>query len=351
VWTATEVTLRAFPALCPPQQQIKVASSAAAQAFLYDPDLGARPAPLRNDTVRTPDYRYLATTDSLGFPNPPTWPRRPEIVVLGNSLVTGPGVGIEGQFSTLLARSLGGVGVLDLGLPGGSPAQQLRIYSTYVRPLGPSVVIATLWVASDVDNAAQFKHWLEEGSPPDFTAYRKSFGTTHGRMMPLKAVRDWLSGSYALRALYYGAGALARRGGPQGRVRFADGQTIFLSTRAQTRLAEGTTRPGLDVQEDFIAPLMQLRTDADADGARFVIVLLLSKEEVYGASAFPDVLTTVEAVRGRLHAADLPVLDLYPVFRDQGRSRPPFYKRDIHFNAYGNELVAHALEAWVKEGG
>ncbi len=347
---AGETVLRLFPRLCPPQQQLKIAATAKSVPFVDDPALGARPAPLSHDTVRALDYEYVVQLDSAGFPNREPWPAEPAVVVLGNSLIVGPGVGLEGQFTTLLDEALGGVGVLDLGLAGGSPAQQLAIYHRYAEPLRPGVVVATLWVASDVDNAVQFEHWLEEGSPADFTAYRERFGTTHGGMSALKAIRDLLSGSYLLRAVYYGLAALRGDGGLRGRVTFPAGETIFLSTRAQRHLAEGVARPGFDFATDFIGPLARLRAAVDSAGARFVVVLLPSKEEVYGADAFPAVSTTIAQTRAGLDAARLPLLDLYDTFRRRGESRSPFFKRDIHFTAYGNQLVAEALADWIGEG-
>lgn len=346
-----EALLRANPDLCPPQQQLKLAEAAALHSFVDDPDLGARPVPLLHDVVRTLDFTYAVTLDSLGFPNPMPWPTQPDVAVLGNSLIVGPGVGIGGQFTTLLGRALGGRAVLNLGLPGGSPQQQLRIYSKHGRPLRPKVAIATLWVASDIDNTVQFEHWLDEGSPPDFTAYRRRFGTTHGSFSLLGSVRDVLSESYLLRAMFHVAGGLARPEGLEERVRFPDGETVFLSVRVQRRLARGAARAGFDLQSDLVAPLQQLRAAADSDGTRFVVVLLPSKEETYGADSFPAVLTTVRDVRAGLDAANLPVLDLYDVFRERARGRSAFYKRDIHFNAFGNALVARAIEQWMASAG
>ncbi len=344
----TEVLLRVFPGLCPPQQQLKLAENAGFGGFVDDPDLGARPTPLSHETVRTPDYEYQLRLDSLGFPNPQPWPSRPDAAVLGNSLITGPGVGLDGQFTTLLGRRDGLVerSILNLGLPGGAPEQEARIYARYLRALHPKVVVATLWVASDIDNAVQFKHWLAEGSRADFTSYRETFGTTHEGSRAVNAVRDFLSRSYLLRAIFYEVTALTQDDGIPGRFEFSDGRSLFLSVRAQRRLAAGAGRPGFDLAADFIGPLVRLRAAADSDGASLIVVLLPSKEETYAADAFPAVLATVEEVRAGLRAAGLPVLDLYEVFHHEGRSRPLFYKRDIHFNADGNALVAGAIGRW-----
>ncbi len=345
-----EGLLRAFPAICPVQQQLKLATTVGGVPFVDDPELGARLAADAHEVVRTFDYEYEATTDSVGFPNAMPWPTTPYVVVLGNSLATGPGVGTAGQFTTLLEESLDGGRVLNLGLPGGSPEQELRIFTKYARSLRPRVVIATLWVASDVDNADHFRHWLAEDTPQDFTSYRKSFGTTHGGLAPVKLARDALSRSYLLRAVFYGVEEMAARDGAEGRVRFQDGEEVYLSLRAQRHLAGGAERPGFDLRADFVPPLQRLQDEVEAEGGRFVVALLPSKEEIYGARSFPQVRNTISEVREALDAAALPLLDLYGAFADVGSARPLFYRRDIHFNAAGNRLVADALGEWVREG-
>jgi len=342
-----EVLLRLEPQLCPRQEQLKIAETTGGfDDFVDDPLLGARARGDVDQVEHTLDYSYRVRLDSLGFANAEPWPDSVEVAVLGNSLLFGPGVGLEGQFTTLMERQLGPGSVLNLGLPGGSPIQELRIYSKYAAPRHPRIVIATLWVASDVDNAVQFSHWLSEGSPPGFTAYRMDYPTTHGSFTFLLRVRDLLSRSYLLRAAYYYARSLVRPDSLTGRVRFENGQEVWLSVREERRLARGAQRPGLDVA-DFIAPLLELRARADSAGTRFVVALLPSKEEVYGASTDPDVLNTVREVRTALDAADLPVVDVYPPFRSEGLGRPLFYRRDIHFNQDGNALVARTLLRWI----
>jgi lysophospholipase L1-like esterase len=74
-----------------------------------------------------------------------------------------------------------------------------------------------------------------------------------------------------------------------------------------------------------------------------------SKEELYGAESFPDVLRAVQEVRAELEARHLPVLDLYPVFRELGQERPPFYRVDIHPNELGNQIAADAIAKWIGE--
>ena len=66
------------------------------------PELGALIAPSLHHPIETLDFTYTLRTDHAGFTNPEPWPDHVDVAVLGDSLVVGPGVGIEGQFTTLL---------------------------------------------------------------------------------------------------------------------------------------------------------------------------------------------------------------------------------------------------------
>ena len=74
-----------------------------------------------------------------------------------------------------------------------------------------------------------------------------------------------------------------------------------------------------------------------------------SKEELYGAEVFAPVLRAAQEIKAGLEARGLPFLDLYPVFRELDDPRPPFYRADIHPNAFGNQIVADALAKWIAD--
>ena len=74
-----------------------------------------------------------------------------------------------------------------------------------------------------------------------------------------------------------------------------------------------------------------------------------SKEELYGAEAFPAVLRPVEEVKAELAARQLPILDLYPALRELGLEKSPFYRTDIHLNELGNQIVADAIAGWIED--
>jgi hypothetical protein len=274
-----------------------------------DAELGALLAPSRHDAVTTLDFSYTLQTDHAGFPNPEPWPSHVEVAVLGNSLLIGAGVGMAGQFTSLLEQSLNRPRVLNLGLPGGGTEHELLTYQRYVKPRRPALVIA-IW---------------------HFTT-------------------NQLARSYLLKAAYRGLKTMLGRQQIYERFDFPNGESILLSMRDQNRLALGMDRPDSpDLREVFFRPLERLKAEVEAEQGRFLVLLVPSKEELYGAEAFPAILRPIQEVRAELEARGLPVLDLYPTFRRHGQERPPFYRADMHLNAYGHQLVAAALAKWIED--
>jgi hypothetical protein len=272
-----------------------------------------------------------------------------DVAILGNSLAEGPGVGLEGEFSTRLAQRLGGAAVLDLAIGGGAPEHQLRIYRRYLRTLRPRVVVSTLWVASDLDNALNFHNWLASDQHSDFWTFRSgaeadSMGRGAGR-----EVREFLKRHVRLiDAIVTARIAWPRRGKYTEIMAFPNGDTVYLSGHLQERLALGLRRSGLPtLPEVFFGPLALLKGEVEKDGGRFVVALLPSKEELYGAERFPPVRRTVEAVEAGLDSVGVPWLDLYRPVREGAGQESAFFRRDIHLNLLGNELVAREIEEWI----
>ncbi len=177
---AGEVLLRLAPGLGDPQTVIRMQGERGAAVYVADPELGARLAPSQHALVDTLDYTYTLQTDHAGFPNPEPWPSRIDIAVLGNSLLDGPGLGLDGELTALLEHRLGGRSALNFTLPGAGTRHEYLMYRKYAEPLQPKVVVALLWVIWDIDNSLHFDRWLSENRPdPDFTHYRFTFRATH----------------------------------------------------------------------------------------------------------------------------------------------------------------------------
>jgi lysophospholipase L1-like esterase len=328
-------------------EQIKAQSLLGKTTYAPHPELGALLAPSLQEAIETLDFTYTLRTDHVGFSNAEPWPDHVNVAVLGDSLLIGPGVGMEGQFTTLLQHRLNGRTVLNLGLPGGGTGHDHLAYRRYVAPLQPELVIAIVCAAWDIDNTLHFARWQTEPPGTDFTEFRFKYGETH--QTPWELTKQYIASSRLVRAGYGSIKPLFNGTPMLEEVTFANGDTIFLSARAQKRLARGMERPGApDLRAILFDPLDQLRTEVEAAGGRFVVALLPSKEELYGAEAFPAVLRPVAEVKAELEARQLPILDLYPAFHELGRQKSPFYRADIHLNELGNQIVADTIAGWIE---
>jgi hypothetical protein len=314
-------------------------------AFVRDPELGNRARPSLRDTVHTPDFSFVVALDSAGFPNREPWPSPADLAVLGNSLVVGEGVGIERGFSTLVAKRLGTDRAVNFGLGGASPEHQLRIYQRYVAPLHPKVVLAVIWVASDVTNAFNFQRWLASGSTQNFLEYRTS---GQARATPGGAARvgSAIQGNSRLLRVLAGLSVGWKRGHgslPE-RISLTGGDTLYLSRKTEEALAQGMQRAGIpDLARVFFGPLDTLRQAVEGDHGQLFVVLIPSKEELYAAQTYPPVMRAVEAVRRGLDSLHLATIDLYRPMEAGMAGGAPFFSRDIHFTVYGNRIVGDAL--------
>jgi hypothetical protein len=343
VWNAVTGALQPGPGEV--EQLLKRPGGADSLDFVRDAELGNRARPSRRDTVRTPDFSYVVALDSAGFPNREPWPEPADLAVLGNSLVVGEGVGIERGFATVAAERLGTDRMVNFGLGGASPEHQLRIYRRYVAPLHPRVVLAVVWVASDVTNAFNFQRWLANGQGQNFLIYR-----TTGQARPEAGAAARTGGSLRSSARLLrlvsmlGAAGKRRWEALPERVPVGSGDTLYLSRKTEEALAQGLRREGLpELARVFYGPLDTLRQAVEADHGRLFVVLLPSKEELYAARDYPPVLRTVRTVRAGLDSLRLETIDLYRPMETSLSGGVPFFSRDIHFTAYGNRVVGAAL--------
>ncbi len=344
VWRAVEGAIPKGPS--PVEVLLKEQGGETDKGFVRDSELGNRPVPSRREIIHTHDFDYLFEVDSAGFPNRGPWASPADIAVLGNSLVVGQGVGIDSQFSTLLGSRLGTTRVVNFGLGGASPEHEYRIYRRYAAALHPRLVLAFVWVASDVTNAFNFSRWLASGRGQDFMEYRT---TGQAKLRPGRGARLLgfiRSRSRLLRAISGAGVALARARRPYvERVPRGGGDTLYLSAKTEDALAQGLHRAGLpELRQVFFQPLLRLRDEVEAQGGEVLVVLIPSKEELYAAAAYPRVLRAVRETRAGLDSLGLAAVDLYPPMEAAARRGAAlFFSRDIHFTVEGNRLVAEAL--------
>ncbi len=343
---AGEAWLRSRPAWLPPQWQIRMHERTRQHRTVPHTEIGFLLQPHQRQQTRNRDYDYLKETDAHGFPNREPWPKQVDIVFLGDSLLTGEGVGIDHQFSTLVDRQLPKLSVINLGVPGAGPERQYRVYRQFDVGRRPHVVVACWYLASDLDNDTHFHEWLKDDQGMTFNRFRLSYAR---RTAPKPAVR--LARLLQRSALYgFGRTWLQHWSGAAPlehlRPRLADGTEIILDERKLPFVTAAVTADDPRLLRAF-ASLERLRALAARRQASVVVMLVPSKEELFFAGAVDtDSPTMLTHVRDYLRAARVPTLDLYDALRRSSLAQAPFFPRDSHLNHHGNRMVAERFLAW-----
>ena len=340
-----EQVIRANPELIPAKAQgIASITSQAQYRTVPDREVGFLGPPHLRTRVSTEDFENLQETDAHGFPNRMPWPETANIVVLGDSLVVGAGVGIDGQFSTLIAQSLPNTQIVNLGIPGAAPNRQLRVFRKFGASLRSKLVVSCIYLAAALDNQYHFDSWLKEGAKADYNQYRfdlarrqypKSFWTKVQR-------KSYIAGKLTELAL--------RWWGIPDRIHFPSGPDALLDIESFRSRVMGIDRQDSRMLS-MVDSLNEIRTLSQSGGARFLVVLIPSKEEIYGAPFMPGVLKPAHILEQRLREEEFSVLSLYDAIRDKAKNQPAFFPHDIHLNAFGNQIVADALVNWIKKSG
>ncbi len=341
-----EDLMRADPRLQPPEWQIAHQARQLADRVVADDYLGFRLPAHREEVVETLDFTFRRVTGADGFPVLGPWPQRADIVFLGDSLLLGEGVGLEGSFVARIDRALADKRVVNLGNPGAGPARQYRIFERYGLALQPELVVACLYLAADLENDTHFHAWLEDPSLRDYNEFRLSYNRRMdqrpqghiGRRLERHPLYSWAQSF--VEPLLWGKHRIPHR------VTFDDGSVLFLK-RQKVQFARAAYGGGEADLVRLIATLGRLETLVDKNGGELVVMLIPSKEELYGNGQKQAVVNASRRLQGKLLDLGLAYLDLQPVLQQVGSQRPVFFRRDIHLNDLGNEIAAAAFLQWA----
>lgn len=331
------------PQRLPPAWQIRLQARQMSQPVVADEELGFLVVDNASTEVMTGDFSFTRTTGAHGFPNIGPWPDRTDIVFLGDSLLLGEGVGVQYGLVAGIDALLADETAMNLANPGAGAERQHRIYRRFGAPLLPRLVVASLYLASDLENDRHFHAWLADPQGMDYESFRLSYRrrTEPPSRLNISKRLD--------RHPLYGWAESAVEPRLWGRFRIPHRVTTasaeyFLDRRA----IEFARRPAADAAMEIDAlfkSLSSLRTAVEAEGgARLVVMLIPSKEELFAAPPGKDgVLATVTA---RLSAEGIPYLDLYPVLRRRETEAATYFPRDIHLSRFGNRVAAEAFVEW-----
>jgi SGNH hydrolase-like domain, acetyltransferase AlgX len=345
-----ETILRRMPVQpwFPAPWQLRLHERTRQHQVVADDDVGFLLQPHQQQVVRNLDYHYVKETDAHGFPNREPWPQQAEIVILGDSLVTGEGVGIEAQFSTLIDRQLADQRVVNLGVPGAGPERQYRIFRRFGDALQPHWVVTCWYLVSDLDNDTHFHSWIADSAGMDYDRFRLTYDRRlppPSRLRPSRLLNRSLLVALGREAtaVWFGEGASTRL-----RRIFPDGTHMLFDQRKIPFVTTPVAADDARIERAFDS-LDRLRQVAQRQQASVLVVLIPSKEELFGRVAELPADNAMARVRHRLQAARIPVLDLYAALRQAGASQPPFFSRDSHLNHLGNRIVAEQFMVWWQD--
>lgn len=299
--------------------------------------------------VRTAEYDVVVPVNAEGFVDRP-WgePRRPLVVVIGDSFVQAAQVGLEEGYGRQLERALGEGEVRSLGVPGAGTATALGLLDRHALPWKPDLVVLGFLVANDVLN----NHPLLEGKD-DKPFYRVGPGGLEpvdaagwdppgGPLWRWSAGWRWLAGEWATRK------AAARK--------LELGRGLPVDLRVHDPVPDPVWEEAWGVTGALLAEMAARCREA---GTGLGVVL------------FPDGVQATEAGRARatarwpasagwdfsraqarayqIAAAVAPTLDLLPALRAADGPEPLYFAEDGHWTARGHRVAAEATAGFVKE--
>jgi lysophospholipase L1-like esterase len=319
--------------------------------FTPDPVIGYRLKPRAQVRFATSEFdneiaiNNAGVRDSEDIGPKPSGEKR--ILILGDSLVLSVQVPFEQTFSELLERRLNAsrgtaqgssnirYRVINAGVQGYGPVEELLFFRTALKQLEPDLVLTTVFVGNDAEEALTSAAKLSEKRATT-DVLRDSATTwlrrTVRRSMVLQVLRlRVLSATERLRGF---------KGPPEAPLQ-------SYAAKPAPRIAEG-----LDIARDCIR---QLASEAGAAGARTGIVLMPARFQVddvdYGhlreaVAAQGGELVRVAATQRfatALSPLALPITDLLDPLRRALPGPPLFFELNVHLTPRGHTVVADHL--------
>jgi lysophospholipase L1-like esterase len=311
------------------------------------------------------------------------------ILVLGDSFAEGLQVPLEETFAKQLETRLAGgerpIEVINGGVSGWGTDQEAIFFAVEGFRYQPDLVLLLVFARNDIVNnygplevarmeAVQKPFFrLEEGElvVPPFPFEPPA--ETGSQPVPLLGFSDWLrirSSLYRSIMPYLRDIPVTRRTlGPTG---LLGGLGVAMADEPDMALTFDIylSDPSPDWDEAWEltdALIRRLNEEVEAQGAQLVVANVSAPEQVYPelwAATFDtdsqaqDNYRDPEAPNRRLatilDGADIPYLDLMPIFQDAAtHPETPhlYFRHDFHWSAAGHALAAQAVESFLREQG
>lgn len=310
-----EVAMRAYAHLAS-QERLIVADSV----------LGWRLIPNARKLYRNETQPYLVQINSKGLRDVEHSYDKPagafRILVIGDSFVFGAG-GVEpsNRFTDILAKSAKDLEVINTGVPGYGADQEYLYLKTEGLKYHPDLVLL----------CAFYNDFSES-----FSTTNPSIGRPKGY---LSLDGDHLVSHPPAFSTFY---ELSQHSYVLG---LAD---LALSKISGTYFKSQRLPQGVLTQSERMATFKQIYASAQKlcqeQGINFAVVYLPFKGQ-YSPSVIQQVMTDLATNDG------LKTLDLMDTMKKANRIKPAYFEHDIHFNEYGNQVVAAALLQYLVNNG
>jgi hypothetical protein len=320
--------------------------------FIPDPVIGYRLRPNARTRFATSEFdteiviNAQGVRDSRDIGPKPAAERR--IVILGDSLVLSVQVDERQTFCRLLEDRLNRRGgaytyrVINAGVQGYGPVEELLFFRTVARAFDADLVIDTIFVGNDAEEAVTSAPRLHTDSRPVTDALTESVTTRLRRLVRRSMVLQ-----------------VARL-----RVVSATERLTNWLSPPEPPLQSYAARPapriarGLDISADCVHSIAE---EAGAAGARTMVLLMPARFQVDDAD-YGRLREIVDHLGGELNrdaaserferalaAVPIPRLDALPALRAALPGPDLFFQQTVHLTPRGHVVVADALERFITE--
>ena len=332
--------------------------SEAAPAFqgLFVPDatIGYRLQPNARTRYTTAEFETDIAINAQGVRDDRDIGPKPRgekrIVVLGDSLVLSVQVDLRQTFCRLLEERLNrGAGpiryrVINAGVQGYGPVEELLFYRTVARRFEPDLVIETIFVGNDAEEAVTSAPRLRADRPAALQALPDSL-----RIRLRRIVRR----SMVLQLIRLRIVSVTDRLGNW--MSPPEPPLQSYAEKPAPRIDEG-----LRISRDCV---QAIAADAAADGARTMVMLMPARFQVDDVD-YGHLRDAVDAAGGRLlrdaaserfdralSTLPVPRFDALPALRAALPGPDVFFQQTVHLTPRGHEIVAGALADFIRQQG
>ena len=278
----------------------------------------------------------------------PKPPNERRIVLLGDSLVLAVQVPFSQTFGELLERRLNAdpspyrYRVINAGVQGYGPVEELHFFESMAATLQPDLVIETIFVGNDAEEASRTGSRLKAGGAAPPLAVKDTVATQFRRLVRRSMVLQLLR----LRVV----SATARF---HGLLAAPEPPLQSYAASPAPRIAEG-----LAITRQCVRDIAAV---AASQGASTAIALMPARFQVDDADygRLKEAVTAAggelqrDAASQRFDAAlaelPLPRVDLLPALRRALPGPDLFFQETVHLTPRGHEIVAEALYRFIEE--